>query len=1010
MKVLKIAAIVVGVAALALTTGGIALGGLAAGASTAAAGTAAALGASLITIGTIASVAAAVLSLGVSLLSKPSFSSGGNPLTFQTNPQSGLPYGIGRTRMSGLKIDGVTGNTPGYSDALDLLFFGVMLSVAGPVQAIESFNADNIPITFNVSTGNSTTGGYVDWMAQKVALGASPQPAALTLSMNGAAYPGWTSAHKLSGVAHALWGLRFDAKGAHYQAGLPNPSWIGRWVKVYDPRKDSTYPGGSGTHRAAVESTYEWSRNPGLHALTWALGRWQNGKKICGIGAPVANIRVADFVEMANVCDANNWGIGGIEWTTEAKWDVFRRMLQAGGAVPTMPGAMIGCRVRTPRVSLGTITADDLLDELVWPATKPRRERFNTVLPRYVSEYHDWQVITGSVITVPTYVTADGGARTKGIDFPLVQAEIAQGSFNGDLQVGQLSAYEVVDSREAGPITFATGPKWLGLRSGDCVVIDAPDEGIASQKVLITSVSRDPASGIIRFTAETETDSKHAFALGKTTVPPAAPTLTVPAGKPSIPSLSNWIAEPISLADGQPGIRIVGTITDPIADRIIIQYRVHGGADWISVGSLSGSGVLIGNIGPIDGDQVWDVRLAYAAGERQGDWLEIPSITTDANTILSLIASGAKTVTAFPAATDSSEGQIYIRTDLGNRLFIRIAGDGNVAILGSNVTIGGNPIYLPPYAEITDQRVIQAMVDAANAQALATIAQGLALDAQATADGKVRTFYQASPPVAEGVGDLWFDTDDGRKQYRWDGASWQPAQDQAIGNAISAAAGAQATADGKVTTFVSGPAAPTAEGIGDLWLYGGVVKRWNGATWGPFELSGDGILPDTITAENLKPDEGVDIDVLVPGTTGSRSDASTNYGGSLTAAPGASATSAMIPIGSTNITTYHYIRAKLTVNARQVVLDPGNPSGAQLTLYIRINGGSWVSTGLIATVSTSTNAFFSTAVADNIDNELKSTWTGVADFAFQVTANGGGGPAGAISNAASVRLDLTVRK
>src|SRR3546814_20785835 len=82
----------------------------------------------------------------------------------------------------------------------------------------------------------------------------------------------------LSGIAHALWAVRYDAKGDHFAAGVPEPQWLGQWVRVYDPRKDSTYPGGSGSHRALNESTYEWSDTPARHALTWPLGRWEDGK------------------------------------------------------------------------------------------------------------------------------------------------------------------------------------------------------------------------------------------------------------------------------------------------------------------------------------------------------------------------------------------------------------------------------------------------------------------------------------------------------------------------------------------------------------------------------------------------------------------------------------------------------------------------------------------------------------------------------------------------------------
>src|SRR3546814_4163680 len=78
-------------------------------------------------------------------------------------------------------------------------------------------------------------------------------------------------------------------------------------VKVYDPRLDSTYPGGSGPCRPLQENTYVYSENPWLHALTWALGRWQNGKKVIGVGMAPFQIAMASFVDAANIADLNNW-------------------------------------------------------------------------------------------------------------------------------------------------------------------------------------------------------------------------------------------------------------------------------------------------------------------------------------------------------------------------------------------------------------------------------------------------------------------------------------------------------------------------------------------------------------------------------------------------------------------------------------------------------------------------------------------------------------------------------
>src|SRR3546814_18338324 len=83
--------------------------------------------------------------------------------------------------------------------------------------------------------------------------------------------------------------------------------------------------------------------------------------------------------------------------------------------VPTQTGGLIGCMVNTPRVSVATITGAHLLDNLSYAANKSRRDRFNTVIPRFRDEDSDWQIVSGAPISVPDYVTADGGRRTKEI-------------------------------------------------------------------------------------------------------------------------------------------------------------------------------------------------------------------------------------------------------------------------------------------------------------------------------------------------------------------------------------------------------------------------------------------------------------------------------------------------------------------------------------------------------------------------------------------------------------------
>lgn len=56
--------------------------------------------------------------------------------------------------------------------------------------------------------------------------------------------------------------------------------------------------------------------------------------------------------------------------------------------------------------------------------------------------------------------------------------------------------------------------------------------------------------------------------------------------------------------------------------------------------------------------------------------------------------------------------------------------------------------------------------------------------------GKITTFYQTSTPTAEGVGDLWHDSDDAqRRTYRWSGSAWVEITDRTAFNTAAAIAG-----------------------------------------------------------------------------------------------------------------------------------------------------------------------------------------------------------------------------
>jgi len=79
-------------------------------------------------------------------------------------------------------------------------------------------------------------------------------------------------------------------------------------------------------------------------------------------------------------------------------------------------------------------------------------------------------------------------------------------------------------------------------------------------------------------------------------------------------------------------------------------------------------------------------------------------------------------------------------------------------------------------------------------------------------------FFQDDAPTS-GMkhGDLWIDTNDGYKLYKYHIVMWIPVQDTGIAQAIADAATAQGTADSKVYIFKQS-SIPTSVDIGDLWL------------------------------------------------------------------------------------------------------------------------------------------------------------------------------------------------
>lgn len=665
---MKAGAVIAGAALIATGIGAAAGVGLLGAANAALAAQAGAWSVFGVSVSAMGQVGAGLAALGSLATKRPDVGTGGSPVQQAYDPQAGIPYAVGRTAVAG-RI--VYGTTAPENNKYRLLYS--VLSGGGPIEGIEAFFANNEFVDFSADSGEGAAGKYLNRMWQVRRLG-GPGDTYLhftatgskdTPADHGGNPPEWTAAHKMSGYACALTACEYDAKKF---AGDIQPLWIIYGVKVYDPRQDSTYPGGSGPCRAGVESTYVYSANPWLHALTWAIGRYQNGKRVLGFGMPVSSLLVSQFVEAANVADANDWKIGGTVYSTDDKWSVMQAMAQAGGGYCVPMGAQIGCVVNAPRVSIGEVTSADIIGEASAAGTKGRRDRINRIIPRYRSEDHNWEVVAAQAIEVAEHIAFDGDQRTREVDYSLVQDVV---------QVAQLSRYDIENSREFEPVVLTLGPAFMGYRAGDCLTATIPELGLAAQELIVRTRSFDPSSGAVTLEFRSETAAKHPYCLGQTTTPPPTPTLTPVNYGPTAPDPDNWSAEggELASADGKMPVIIVRGVLDNVhAVSVIVDYRqvidagppaVYG--DWASqefpASSLAASGddptVTLQLTGLVPG-ATYQVRVRYRTVRQVTD----PEVNTDLGpVVVGGVGSGPVTPDTTPPAAPSG---LSAETSLGS--------------------------------------------------------------------------------------------------------------------------------------------------------------------------------------------------------------------------------------------------------------------------------------------------------------------------------------------------------
>ncbi|WP_155802351.1 hypothetical protein [Brevundimonas naejangsanensis] len=516
-------------------------------------------------------------------LMRPNIPSSGTSLDFKPDPKAPVRGAMGYTALGGNKV---FQSTWGYKKVA--MSLGVALSL-GPIDQVPRFEADGATVTFS-GPQNEATGFYAADMWQRTTLGLPGDAALLPptgLKYGNPGLTGWGPQHAAPQVSFSFWTMVL-AKNPEdrdvFTNGVPDPRWIGRWMKVWQPRYDSTYPGGSGPQRRDDWRTWGWSENPYDHALAWVRGHYKlnldgsidRSKRIAGVGAPDNAIDIPAFVEGANIADANGWTISG-EWSTgDGKFQTLLAMLQAGGGEPISRGAQISVLVNAPRVATYTYTRDDLIGQAEIRPLTPRRERKNTIIPRYKSEANGWQYVPAGEVTSSVYRDEDRG-EPRSLEIEYTHVRNAK-------QAGQLAAYDLANLREGLTATLPSKVHLMHVHPGACITVDVPELALAGQKFIVRRATTNHQAASVTLELRSESDAKHAWALGQAAQPAPSPALSAvdPKYVPP-PAAEDWTVLPKPPGDGgvsQPIFVIEAPVETTDIAAVIIKHGPSASGPW----------------------------------------------------------------------------------------------------------------------------------------------------------------------------------------------------------------------------------------------------------------------------------------------------------------------------------------------------------------------------------------------------------------------------------------------
>lgn len=546
-----------------------------------------------------------------------------------TNPAS---FVLGRYATGGYAV----GPAMSHGDSLKQLTYVIDLGDI-PITSVERLILDEEYVTVDWADTSEPNGygspvrGRLDGYAWlKVYTGTQTVADAMLRAKYGS-YPTrpWLSDMVGLGVPYAILTSKYNTE--RFQ-GRPSVRFEVKGIKLYDPRKDTTV-GGSGAHRWATPSTWEWSENPVvmiyniLRGIALADGSRWGGKWTAG------DLPLDSWFAGMNACDESVAKAGG---GTEPRYrsgyevrvkdepaDVIEELMKGCSARIAITGGKCKIRVGAPGLPVYFLTDDDVVrsrpEELdPFPSLS---ETYNAIHASYPEPESLWEAKDAP----PRY---NAGWETEDNDRRLV-AELYLPTVPYATQVQRVMRAYIEEERRFRRHSVNLPPEAVILEPLDTLSWTSARNGYTAKLFEVSQIADDPMTLIQGVTLREVDVSDYDW-----TVADELPTTLVSAAPVEPPPFEvvGFAAAPETISDGmsgrRPAVRLSWTAASVEGARGVLWEMRRVGDSVVLSGATQdvASGRLVVSQGVLP-DTVYEarVRLVADAATVWSSWVTVTS-------------------------------------------------------------------------------------------------------------------------------------------------------------------------------------------------------------------------------------------------------------------------------------------------------------------------------------------------------------------------------------------------